>query len=200
MSTAPGLRAPRSRVARRLRESALRVTRGCRGCTLIEVLLAASLGAGLLAGAWAWAWTVAGSAARTGDAAEARTSLAFARRVLLADLRAAGGLDELGTCSDVAIALRVSPERHPEGVVSVVWSRERGVLWRLTPSCHLAGGVEAFAVRYLDAEGLTVGGGLEALTPTQKRTVAGVVVTLRLRYGLAYATGCWPVWFRGGGS
>lgn len=169
-------------------------SRGCRGLTLVEVLLAASLGAVLLAGAWGWAWSVAAAGTDVGDAAEARTSLAYARRMLLADLRDADGLDELGVCSAEAIAVRVGPARHPSGIVSIVWNRERGVLWRVAPACHLADGVERFHVRYLDATGARVGDGHVRLLPAEIEAVAAVEVSLRVRYGTACAEGSWPVW------
>lgn len=171
-----------------------RDVRGCSGLTLVEVLLAASLGAVLLAGAWGWAWSVAAAATDVGDAAEARTSLAYARRMLVADLRDAGGLDELGLCSAEAIAVRVGPTRHPSGVVSIAWNRARGVLWRIAPACHLADGVERFHVRYLDVAGAPVGDGHVPLLPAQIEAVAAVEVSLRIRYGSACVEGSWPVW------
>lgn len=183
---------PASRVHRRT-SAACRDVRGCRGLTLIEVLLAASLGAVLLAGAWGWAWSVAAAGTDVGDAAEARTSLAYARRMLLADLRDAVGLDTLGLCSAQAIALRVGPTRHPSGAVSTVWNRERGVLWRVAPACHLADGVERFHVRYLDAAGVPVGDGDVPLLPAQIEAVTAVEVSLRIRYGSACVEGSWPV-------
>lgn len=172
---------------------------GIAGFTLVEVLLVCALAATLLAGAWAWAWTVAGAGGRIGEAAETRTSLAYVRRMLLADLRATRGLDESSPCSSTALALAVPTDHHAAGRVVVSWNRERGVLWRVAPACHLADGVELFIVRYVDAAGCSVGDGASELLPEEKRRVAGVVVSVRVRYGQAISQGSWPAWFEGPG-
>jgi hypothetical protein len=159
------------------------------------MLVALGMGACLLASAWSCVWAITSASGRTADAVEARTSLAFARRVLLADLRVAAGLATTATSSDSELAVSVPAWRQSSGLVTVCWERDRGVLWRLAPGCHLAEGVDLFQVTYLDAAGSQVGNGGEPLDGASAATVRGVVVDVRVRVGKAVASGHWPVWF-----
>lgn len=162
------------------------------GFSLVEILVALAIGAWLLAGAWAWVWAATKASAAASDAVEAHTSLAFARRVLLADLRAAAGLSPAAPSGTGSLTLAVSRRRQEDGIVTIVWDSARGVLWRVAPGCHLADSVEAFAVSYTDAAGARIpcDGTLDA---AQAPTVRGLIIDLRVRVGNAVARGHWSV-------
>jgi prepilin-type N-terminal cleavage/methylation domain-containing protein len=164
------------------------------GFTLVETLIALSLGAVLLAGAWSWVWAVTSAGARAADMVEACTTLAFARRILLADVRAAGGLAPDLPSSATSLALAVSPRRRADGRVDVHWDEGRGVLWRLAAGCHLADGVDLFQVTYLDADGEEIACGREPLSADAAASVRGLIIRLRVRAGGTVAHGRWPVW------
>jgi hypothetical protein len=159
------------------------------------MLIALSLGALLLAGAWSWVWAVTAAGARAADLVEARTTLAFARRVLLADVRATGGLAPELPSTSSSLALAVSPRRRADQRVDVRWDESRGILWRLAAGCHLADGVDLFHVTYLDGGGEEIACGREALSVEAAESVRGLVIRLRVRAGAAAAEGRWPVWF-----
>jgi prepilin-type N-terminal cleavage/methylation domain-containing protein len=160
------------------------------GFSLVEVLVALAIGAWLLAGAWAWVWAATKASAAAADAVEAHTSLAFARRVLLADVRCAAGLSPAAPSGATSLALDVPARRQEDGIVKIVWDASRGILWRLTPGCHLAEAVEEFAVRYVDAGGAPIpcAGTLDT---SQAAAVRGLTIDLRVRVGSAMARGHW---------
>jgi prepilin-type N-terminal cleavage/methylation domain-containing protein len=162
------------------------------GFSLVEVLIALAIGAWLLAGAWGWLWSATRASAAAADAVEAHTSLAFARRVLLADLRAAAGLSPVAPSGTRSFTLVVSRRRQEDGIVRIVWDPSRGVLWRVAPSCHLADSVEAFAVSYVDAAGARIpcDGTLDA---SRAAAVRGLTIDLRVRVGNAVVRGHWPI-------
>jgi prepilin-type N-terminal cleavage/methylation domain-containing protein len=164
------------------------------GFSLVEVLIALAIGGWLLGGAWAWLWSATRASAAAADAVEAQTSLAYARRVLLADLRAAEDLSPVAPSGVTAITLRVSSRRHEDGIVRIVWDASRGVLWRVAPGCHLADSVEAFAVSYVDASGALIEceGDLDTV---EAAAVRGVIIDLRIEVGGAVARGRWPLRF-----
>jgi prepilin-type N-terminal cleavage/methylation domain-containing protein len=162
--------------------------------SLVEMLISLSLGALLLSGAWSWVWAVTAAGVHTADVVEARTTLAFARRILLADARAAGGLAPDLPSTSSSLALAVSPRRRADGRVDVHWDESRGVLWRLAAGCHLADGVDLFHVTYLDAGGEEIACGRDPLSVEAAESVRGLVIRLRVRAGAGVAEGRWPVW------
>ncbi len=165
------------------------------GFSLVEILIVLAVGACVLGGGWSWVWAVTSAGARTADAVEARTSLAYARRVLLADLRCASGLAAGRPSTTTGLTLTVPSWRRADGLVTVNWDESRSVLWRVTSGCHLAEDVDDFRVTYLDAGGNEVACGEDALGEPAAETVRGVIVEMRVCADRAVACGRWAVWF-----
>jgi len=167
------------------------------GFTLVELLIAVGLAAWLSAGAWAWVWAVTDVGDGVVDATEAQTALAYARRVIMADARAAEGLAADGVNDDAHVTLRVPVDYRPDGRVEICWNRRRDTLWRVASRCHLAGNVEWFDVDYVDGDGSSVVSG--GTVPSERLDeVSGLVVSLRIRARGGVVEGRWPVWFSGG--
>jgi len=133
--------------------------RSCRdaGLTLVEVLVAAALAAGLAVVAYGWLWGLSGACTRETRAGEAQTRLAAVHRRLALDLaqtltlvRPADGLDGR------RFALRTIDADGVVRDVEYCWDPLRGVLWRSASSSYVADGVRAFSVAYLDAAGAPV--------------------------------------------
>ena len=168
------------------------------GFTLVELLLAVGLAAWLSAGAWAWAWTAIEAGGRVVDDGDADTALAYARRTILADVRAAAGLASGGACDESSVCLRVPPRHRPDGEVTIVWNPDRKVIWRVAPACHVAGDVESFRLVYLDARGAVVEPAPVGVATSWRERVAGLSVELRVRVHGREACGRWSAWFAGG--
>jgi prepilin-type N-terminal cleavage/methylation domain-containing protein len=165
------------------------------GFTLVELLLVIGLAAWLSAGAWAWAWTVVKAGGR--DDGDAETTLAYARRTIMADVRAAEGLAPAGICDESAVCLRVPPEHRPDGEVEIVWNEDRKVVWRVAPACHVASGVESFHLVYLDAGGDVVPPMPAGAAASWRERVAGLSVEVRVRVRGSETCGRWSAWFSG---
>jgi len=186
---------------RRRRCPAVRVERSSSdadgGFALVELLLVIGLAAWLSAGAWAWAWAATRTGAGVVDGGEAATALAYARRTILADVRAADGLASDGDCHTTAVTLQVPGEYRADGSVTIVWNAARGVVWRVAPACHVAGGVGLFRVEYLDADGGVIDPTSDGTVSSWRDRVAGLAVEMRVRANGRTAAGHWSAWFAG---
>ena len=167
------------------------------GFTLVELVLVIALAAWLSAGAWAWAWTVVKAGARVVDGGDAETALAYARRTILADVRAAEGLAADGVCDESAVRLQVPPEHRPDGLVTIACNADRRVVWRVAPACHVTSGVESFQILYLDPQGAVVAPATAGATSSWRERVAGLSVELRVRVHGRTVGGRWSAWFAG---
>ena len=128
----------------------------CRGFSLVELLVAASLACALLAASWGWVWTTASAARRTDACAQAGTAQAFAARMLRADLARCVGLatPDLGVCGPTRLTLAMrDPISGVDEVVTIAWDPGRGVVWRKAAGSYLAEGVKSFVVRYFARDG-----------------------------------------------
>ena len=169
------------------------------GFSLIELIVAVVAAGGLLTATWSWFWTLSGCVGHGADAAEAYTSLAFARRLLLRELRGAASLTAPAVgvgCSARSLAL-VPGAEEPSGLVQYAWDPARQVLWRASSSNHVADGVTDFAIGYLDGDGepVTPAAG-DQLAAAQLRAVRSLTLRIRLRSGGATAAGDWVVALR----
>lgn len=154
------------------------------GFSLVELLVATTVTAIILAGGWAWCWSVSRSCAVAGERADAASSLAFARRLTSAELGECQGLvsSQGARCSVSGIAFAV-PSGAGAGaeLVTYVYDPGRRVLWRKASSSHLAEGVEEFSITYFDAQGRALppapGGALpDSSLPLVRRVELAVVV------------------------
>jgi prepilin-type N-terminal cleavage/methylation domain-containing protein len=169
------------------------------GFSLVELLLAMVLSAGLLAGAWGWTWTIARAAAGGDDAQELRSAAAFAERTLSADVHGRCAL-VTGTapgCTRSSLMLRV-PEGDGVRDVPVVYDSVRGLLWRLTSSCHLVDGISTCRFAYLDEKGDEIDCA-NGLSPEQAAQVRRIALHLVLRRGRAVFQTTWTAALEGGG-
>jgi prepilin-type N-terminal cleavage/methylation domain-containing protein len=169
------------------------------GFSLIELLVVLVVACGLLSAAWGWFWTVNGRVERNAEGADASTSLAFARRLVLRELRGAASLAAPVSgpgCGSRSLAL-VPGAETPIGLVQYVWDPAREVLWRASSSNHVAEGVTDFLVTYYDAAGRPVepakGDALDAAELSGVRTVG---VRVALSSGTATAVAEWVVALR----
>ena len=125
------------------------------GFGLVELMIALAITGILLAAGWCWLVDVQGSALRGGTAAEAYTSGAFARRLMISELRRSNGLSSAGAgCSRHALTFTVPENDEPQpDVVSYVWDASRRVLWRKAPGSYLQESVSDFSVQLWDTDG-----------------------------------------------
>jgi prepilin-type N-terminal cleavage/methylation domain-containing protein len=169
------------------------------GFSLIELLVALAVAGGLLAASWSWFWTLSGCVGHNADVAEAHSSLAFARRLLLRELRGAASLTAPVTgvgCTARSLAL-VPGAEDPSGLLQYAWDPVRRVLWRASSSSHVADGVTDFSVAYYDGAGETVAPAQDVgLTSAQLSTVRSVRVRIQIRSGGVAAGGEWTVALR----
>jgi prepilin-type N-terminal cleavage/methylation domain-containing protein len=169
------------------------------GFSLVELLVVLVAASGLLAAAWGWFWTVNARVDRGTEGAEASTSLAFARRLMLRELRGAASLAAPATgpgCGERSLAL-VPGAEVPTGLVQYAWDSARQVLWRATSSGHVADGVTDFCVTYYDDEGRPVepaSGG--ALGAAQVSVVRSVRMRVALGSGRSTIVGEWTIALR----
>jgi prepilin-type N-terminal cleavage/methylation domain-containing protein len=169
------------------------------GFSLVELLVVLVVACGLLAAAWGWFWTVNGRVERNAEGADASTSLAFARRLMLRELRGAASLAApvVGPgCGSSSLAL-VPGAATPTGLVQYVWDPAREVLWRGSSSNHVAEGVTDFRVTYYDAAGrpLEPGEG-DALDAEELSSVHSVGVRVALCSGAVTTGAQWVVALR----
>lgn len=125
------------------------------GFSLIELLIALAVGAGLLSATWSWAWAAAGAGRTATQQADALSSLAMARRLIVHDVRASQGLASGGVGGEGcgASSLTLLASEGVAGAVCYSWNAVRGVLWRSASSAYVAERAQRFSVRYFDAAG-----------------------------------------------
>jgi prepilin-type N-terminal cleavage/methylation domain-containing protein len=126
-----------------------------RGFSLVELLVASSLGCLVLGLAWPWCWQVCRSWRDAAPRAEAASTLAAVRRVTLSEVpQAVGLLDTPDTgCTRTTLAFASPSAGGVATIVTYVWDAGRAVLWRKAPGSHLAEQVSAFGIEYFDARG-----------------------------------------------
>ncbi len=176
---------------------AARRARPASGFSLIELLVATTVAGVVLTAAWAWCWTLCGSC-RTGvERADAASTIAATRRLTTAELGESLGLVACPAvpCSATGLAFVVpSTDAAGTDLVTYGYDAGRGVLWRKSPSSHLAEAVDEFSVAYLDARGQTLpldaGGALPADELSLARCVA---LTVGVRSGAQTARATWRV-------
>jgi hypothetical protein len=171
------------------------------GFGLVELLIAAGIAAVVLIAGWGWCWTATRSCARGADKCDARSTVAFVERLTTAELRSAVCLVQAPgvACTQDGIAFAVpSGDGLTVDIVTYVWDRGRGVLWRKAPGSHLAEGVAAFSITYyaagdrrlpLQADG--------TLAPVDARVVRRVAMITEVTCGGASARASWQACLRG---
>ena len=125
------------------------------GLGLVELMVALAITGMLLAAGWCWLVDVQGSALHGVRAAEVYTGGAFARRLMVCELRRSTGLSSTGAgCSCHAVTFTV-PAKDPlqAEVVSYVWDESRRLLWRKASGSYLQESVCDFSVQLWDADG-----------------------------------------------
>jgi len=167
------------------------------GFSLVELLVATAVAAVVLTCAWAWCWTLCGSCRVGVERADAASTIAAVRRLTTAELGESLGLVEgsSATCSATSLAF-VVPCTDAAGtdLVTYGYDAARGVLWRKSPSSHLAEAVGGFTVAYLDACGQSLATDANGgLTAAQLAQVRRVVFTLLVRSGAQSAQASWQV-------
>jgi prepilin-type N-terminal cleavage/methylation domain-containing protein len=128
---------------------------GARGFSLVELLVAASLGCLVLGLAWPWCWQVCRAWRGAAPGAEAASTLAAVRRVTLSEVPQAVALlnaPDTG-CTRTTLAFAAPSGSGAAAIVTYVWDAGRGVLWRKAPGSHLAEQVTAFGIEYFDGRG-----------------------------------------------
>jgi prepilin-type N-terminal cleavage/methylation domain-containing protein len=125
------------------------------GMGLVELMVALAITSILLAVGWCWLVNVQGSTVHGATAAQVHTSGAFARRLMVSELRRSTGLSSANAgCSRHALTFTVpvKDEVQPD-VVSYVWDESRRVLWRKAPGSYLQEDVSDFSVQLWDQDG-----------------------------------------------
>lgn len=147
-----------------------------RGFSLIELLVALCVGAGLLAATWSWAWTVAAAGHTTFVRSDALSTLAYARRCIVRDVRACEGVVSSPAPGSGRTLLALGTSASSTGAIRYSWDAGRGVLWRSSTSTYVAEGVTTFSIRYFDAHGAelapAVGGCLDSAAAGAVRLLA----------------------------
>jgi prepilin-type N-terminal cleavage/methylation domain-containing protein len=157
------------------------------GFSLVELLVATTILAVVLAGAYGWVWSVGSLAGTTDDRVQAATIAAAAARSVIEDVGAAvdvaapaAGRDPGGSLAVV----RDGVDEAPETVV-IVWDPARRVVWRNASGTYVADHVQGFSVGFLLEDGRSVEGG--AMGAADWRSVRAVRVTLAVEVGSALA-------------
>ena len=175
----------------------LRRGRPATGFSLIELLVATAVAAVLLTAAWAWCWTLCGCCRAGAEGADAASTIAAVRRLTSTELTESLGLvsGAAVSCSATGVAF-VVPTADAAGTELVTYGYDaaRGVLWRKSPSSHLAESVTAFHVSYLDGRGrpLPLAAGA-ALATDQLALVRAVELTVVVRSGAGAERATWRV-------
>ena len=129
------------------------------GFSLVELLVATAVAGVILLSGWAWCWSMSGSCAARSERFDARSSLAFARRLSTCELGQCDGLVTTSStrCSPTSIAFVVpSGDGATTELITYVWDAGRRVLWRKASGSHLAEGVDDFSITYFDGRGRTL--------------------------------------------
>ena len=167
------------------------------GFSLVELLVATAIATVVLAGGWAWCWTVSGSCAVGSERFDARSSLAFAKRLTANELGQCIGLVTLpdARCSATSIAFIVPSGHGPTTeLVTYVWDAAHRVLWRKASSSHLAEGVEDFSIVYFDDQGRALPLAADGTLPgADFALVRRVELTAVVRCAAQTASASWQV-------
>ncbi len=171
------------------------------GFSLVELLLATVIAGVVLAGGWAWCWSVCGSCARGAERLDAGSSLAFARRLSVNELRCSEGLVATSgagcTATAISFMAPAASSTAPE-LITYVWDTGRRVLWRKAPGSHVAENVDSFSISYFDDQGRPVApasGG--ALSAGELLRVRMVELSAVISCGRQTASASWCVCLRG---
>jgi type II secretory pathway component PulJ len=169
--------------------------RSSTGFTVVELVVACLLGALALMAAWSWLFTSSSAAARQARRLEAETSLAFVLRLSSAELRRAAMLLSAPSpgCTSSSVVFATATSDGSNETVSYVWNPTSGVLWRKAVGSHLASGVTAFTVEYLDAGGVAVGSAGSALSQTDLARVRRLRLSLTIACGDGELRASWDV-------
>jgi hypothetical protein len=154
----------------------------------------------LLAG-WGWCWTTTRSCADGADWLDVNSTIAFVERLTTSELRSAVCLVQAPqvACTQTGIGFVVpSDDGLTVDLVTYLWDRDRGVVWRKAPGSHLAEDVAAFSIAYYAAGdrllSLRADGALAAAdVPSVRR----VVFSIEVASGRASAGASWQVCLRG---
>jgi hypothetical protein len=158
---------------------------GSAGFTAVEVLVACVIGGLALGAAWSWFFTLASAAGGEERRLEAETSLAFVTRLTASELRRASALlsSPAPGCSAASVEFLVPHADGTTETIVYVWNPATRVLWRKASGSHLASGVAAFSIDYIDAKGIPIEAAGGSLTEAQLARVR------RLRFSIALASG-----------
>jgi prepilin-type N-terminal cleavage/methylation domain-containing protein len=174
-----------------------RPTGGWAGFSLLELIVATAVAGIVLTSAWAWCWTLSASCRAGAERADAASTIAAVRRLTTAELGESLGLvaGAAVPCSATSLAFTVpSTDAAGTDLVTYGYDAGRGVVWRKSPSSHLAESVAAFSVLYLDARGqaLSPGAGGD-LAAAELPLVRRVVLTVAVRSGAQSTRAGWQV-------
>lgn len=171
--------------------------RGGRGFSLLELLVATTVAGVVLAAAWAWCWSLCGACRMGVEGADATSTIAAVRRLSSAELGESLGLVACPTapCSARGLAFVVpSADAAGTDLVTYGYDGARKVLWRKSPSSHLAEGVDLFSVVYLDARGCALPLDAGGVLPADELPLARCVeLTLDVSSGGRTARATWRV-------
>lgn len=159
------------------------------GLTLVEVMVAVSLAAGLLLAGWAWFFTVSATSRSDAATMEASSRSAFARRLFEADVACARLTTFAPGCGRDQVSLVVTHLAEAPELVVYTYESGRQLVWRKSASCHVIQGVRSFGVEYLDEAGEVIApepGG--RLAPGDAERATAVRVTLALMQGRGVTT------------
>jgi prepilin-type N-terminal cleavage/methylation domain-containing protein len=143
-------------IASRLRRRSRRRAVGDGGLTLVEVMIAVALAGIVFASAWPWCWNVTAATTASEHRGQAMSSLAYALRVLGADVRRSRHLAGAPAAGCTATSLSLDLGDAASGGVEQVTYRydpQRGVIWRKAPGTYLVEQVTACRFSYFDAVG-----------------------------------------------
>jgi hypothetical protein len=162
---------------------------------LVELVVACVLGALALTAAWSWLFTSSSAASRQARRLEAQTSLAFVRRISSSELRRAVVLLSAPSpgCTSSTIVFASAKSDGSTETVSYVWNPTTAVLWRKVAGSHLAGGVKAFTVEYLDETDSAVTPASGVLSQTELARVRRVRLSVTLVCGDGELSASWDV-------
>lgn len=163
------------------------------GFSLLELLVALVLAAGLLGASWTWAWNLCSTCRRSDAIMDARSRIAAARRLLDRDVSTARLAPSVAPgCSSECLTLAITHVGEQPEIVTYRWDPTRRVLWRKAPGSHVADDAAAFGVTYLGDYGEPVACAADgSLTPADADCVRTLVVTLTVGTARASVAGTW---------
>jgi len=170
--------------------------RRARGMSLVELLVAVALSGVIFCAAWAWFWTMSTAASTTRQRLDIVCRLAFAQRLVAADVRAATLVEPQSGLPTQQTGLRATLPKDgaPDDEVLYVWDARRSVLWRGAPGSYVAEGVTQFAVRYLDSAGAPFAMPADGSSPSgPESAVAAIEVSMTIARGRISVSRIWTV-------